>query len=247
MSEIVSTVGGAELFRNVIVAVILVPIVWHLIRRQDKVIEDSNRVMKEGFTALSKTFDDGVKRISTALLEHERSDVAQLEKIDVAIISATTEMKRGINSLMKSLGNTYLDQKQTVDIFKSKMWLVSHGKLEYLRSVILANHFKGREEQIFRAIRSELARQSQEYMRDFESYSTPVGLLSDWLKESFNEKDFNDFVSEVAKIVMSDSYSEHERIAACELKLKDVSNLMKQLQNELALQLEKDCSEEASI
>lgn len=247
MSEIATAVGGTELFRNVIVAVILVPIVWHLIKRQDKVIEDSNKVMREGFVALSKTFDDGVKRISDALLEHERADVSQLEKIDVAILSATGEMKRGMHSLMKSLGNTYLDPKQTVDVFRSKMWLVSHGKLEYLRSVILANHFKGREEQIFRAIRSELAKQSQEYMRDFESYSTPVGLLSDWLRESFSEKDFNGFVSEIAKIVMSDSYSEHERIAACELKLKDVSNLMKQLQNELAIRLERDCSEEASI
>lgn len=236
--------SSAEIFRNIIALVILLPAFWYLMKQNDKRHEENNKNIIAWLDRISTIFEESTKWIKDMFKEHENLEYKHIEKIDSSIIANSNIMNKWFNSMYRSLWNTYLNTEQSVDILKSKMWLVSYGKIEYLRNVILWNHFKGREEQIKKSIRSELERQSLIYIEDFKQYSTPIGILSDWLTTTFTEQEFDSFSKEVCDVVFSDRYSEYDKVAQCELKLKDISGIMKDVQNNLSMRLMKWCKEQ---
>jgi hypothetical protein len=54
------------------------------------------------------------------------------------------------------------------------MWFASRGKLEFIREQLKQNHLVERKESIKKLIKSELETKSQEYMKAFDTYTTPI-------------------------------------------------------------------------
>ena len=76
----------------------------------------------------------------------------KIERIESLIKNNHDSMLKTIKGIEK----TSLTSGQTVRLFKSEMWLTSRQKIAFLRSILINNHIKGREEFIKKKIREGL-------------------------------------------------------------------------------------------
>jgi len=155
----------------------------------------------------------------------------KIEKIEVLI----KNNHEGILKTIKGIEKTSLTRGQTVRLFKSEMWLTSRQKIAFLRSILINNHIKGREEFIKKKIREGLIWYSDEYLSNFKWFDTPVGDLWIWLNGAFWENEFDNFIEEIALVVFRDDWSSNKEIVND--KVNEISLIMETLQNNLANKL----------
>lgn len=190
---------------------ILLPMVWFFLNRMLKSID-------EWFGWINKALNENDKKHKDSYLEINKSIV----------------------SIWKLMGNTVLNTEQSVNLLLSNMWMVSWGKLDYIKTILKINHIEGRREEIRKKIGGELVSRSWQYIATFKEYITPIWDLSVWLDKNFTEKDFKDFLDEIMDICYTAKYKHTGKEAEIELKVNEIATVMKDLQNSLATKLRTD-------
>lgn len=232
-----------DFFTNVIAVFLLIPIVWFLLwlmsralKKRDKDLTDA---ITKGLEKISLDFKEWIKDIKDVFEKHEKSDHLHLDRIYDSIEKHNTMVERQYTKIMTSVWNTILTEQQAYNLFLEKMWTVSFWKLEFIKQLLIKNHITNRETEVKERIKAELVKQSQIYIRDFKEFTTPVWDLSDWLEENFNEEQFDEFIDQIVKIVYKE-YKTQDKVLRTELKINEISTLMKKLQNNLWKKLRDD-------
>ena len=216
-----------------ILVVIIMPLVYFIIKILEKnlikAIKDLWITFESAFNTLDQQEVIFQGNLTDRIIEHDR------------------DSKRQFLELQQKMWNTVLNTAQTVDLLQAKMWFVSYWKLEFLKQVMTLNHIAWRREEITKKVKEELARRSDDYLKDFKSYITPIWDLSKWLDFNFNEKDFSKFVEQIVDIIYSDKLQNLNPHMTKELiitiKVNEISTLMKEVQAWLGKKLKKDIEE----
>jgi len=215
----------AELFRNIIAVVILLPAFWYLMRNQQKQNE-----------SILSTLDKRLEQVAVAFKSHDAEDQAQFNSIQQLI------QDEGIRTRM-NIGNTVLTERQAVSMLLEKMWFVSLQKLDFIRIQLKAcSQVKTEEEReiIKRRTRTELERKSQIYMNDFQEFITPVGSLDDWLNKNFGNKEFDEFMDKIYHVMFRPKKETLTDKQCADIKIDEIGGEMRHLQNNLATKLKID-------
>ena len=215
----------AELFRNIIAVVILLPAFWYLMRNQQKQNE-----------TILATLDKRLEETALAFKSHDAEDQIQFVAIQRLIQDEAIRTRMNI-------GNTVLTERQAVSMLLEKMWFVSLQKLDFIRTQLKAcGHTKTDEEKnvVKRRTRTELERKSQIYMNDFQEFITPVGSLDDWLSQNFGQEEFDSFLERVYKIMFREKKKELTDKQCADIKIDEIGGEMRHLQNNLATKLKID-------
>lgn len=120
-----------------------------------------------------------------------------------------------------AISHDNLSPQLTVSYVRSVVLYHSRGKLQELRSILLNDNLPN-EKQIKTRITNILKHRSIDYIRDFNSITTPISALGDWYQNNF---DFDSFLSEIFGMVFNKSLLVNE-------KLRDVSDVMEKYQND---------------
>jgi len=134
----------------------------------------------------------------------------------------------------RAIGHTVLNEEQTAKLLQEKMWYVSQQKLDYIKEVLVNNHLEDREEQVKRKVETELIRLSGLYVSDMNAFVTPIGELGTWVRENL---DMKSFLVEVFAIIFRKQTGNFSREENINVKLSDLSVLMKSVQNRLVDEL----------
>jgi len=123
-------------------------------------------------------------------------------------------------------------------LVEAEVWNQSKSKLQMLRSILVINNIKSREEEIKLKIKNLLIRQSRIYIDYFNSLNTPIRNLGDWYNEVF---DFEEFLDEVYLVMFrelkkpaiktSDEWRELSRQAFINEQMEDIANIMIKFQS----------------
>ena len=130
------------------------------------------------------------------------------------------------------------------DIFDANMWYTSSWKLDYIKTILATETLENRYEEIKIKISQELNKRSEEYIQEFKKYLVPLPNwdLAYWLEQNFTEKDFNAFIDKIMNVIYYQKKGSNllttEQII--QIKLNEVSDIMKKLQNDLAKKLKDD-------
>ena len=208
--------------------IIVMPLIYFVVK---KVLENINTNIKDLWEHLNKS-----------LKEHTKWDEYIQLKIFEKIQEYHIWSQRSFLDLQQKLWNTVLNKEQTVSLLQEKMWFVSYWKLEFIKQVMLFNHITWRRDEIKSKIKNELERKSEEYIREFWRWITPIWDLAKWLEKNFWAKEFDDFIEEIIKIVYRETeiYKQMDRTVVVEIKKNDIATLMKDLQSKLAKKLRED-------
>jgi len=215
----------AELFRNIIAVVILLPAFWYLMRNQQKQNENILSIL-----------DKRLENIAEAFKAHDAEDQIHFQEIKRHIQDEAIRTRIGI-------GNTVLSERQAVSMLLEKMWFVSLQKLDFIRTQLKACSNVNTEEDralIRRRVQTELERKSQIYMNDFQEFITPVGTLDDWLNKNFNNDDFAGLLDKIYKIMFRAKRKELTDKQCADVKIDEIGGEMRHLQNTLATKLKID-------
>jgi len=199
-------------------------------------------IVKKVLDSINKNINDLAIKLKETLETHTKSDEFVQLKIFEKIQDHHISSQRSFLDLQQKLWNTVLNKEQTVSLLQEKMWFVSYWKLEFIKQVMLFNHIHGRREEIKTKIKNELERKSEEYIREFWRWITPIWDLAKWLEKNFWAKEFEEFIEEIIKIVYRETevYKQMDRTVVVEIKKNDIATLMKDLQSKLAKRLRED-------
>jgi len=178
---------------------ILVPMVWWLMRGIKTYFDKSLVTFNNGFQSIVDSHNQFRK-------ENREIHDEQIRKISFAV------------------AKTKLDDSQTIDIIKEKMWYYSDIKLEYIKNLLKTRNLKTQKATIKRDIKSQLATISQEYIDSLNKYLSPHGELGDIVLNKFPMEKFLDDVYEVV-------FREPNTALDIEYKINDIKSLMKAYQN----------------
>lgn len=82
------------------------------------------------------------------------------------------------------------------DHVKNRVWIASRAKLEHMRTTLLLNWIKWREEDVWLKVINFLWNQTQIYLDEFSSLHTPYGDLWDLYKDCFELENFEKEIKE---------------------------------------------------
>ena len=122
------------------------------------------------------------------------------------------------------------------------------SKLQMIRTILIANHINGREEEIRLKVRNMIERQTMVYIDWFNSLNSPLQNLGDWYVENF---DFEPFLEEIMVVVlrpcedkipkdMGSDAQEYLRQLLIGEKIDDIANIMLKYQTKTHLKLIKE-------
>lgn len=227
LSLVDKALANKDVFTTLIVLFILVIIILPILYAFIKVLKDELiKELRTLGTTFKATFD-----------QYEKHEKTIQDLIINTLVNHDRDSKRQHLELQTKMWNTVLNAEQTIDLLLSKMWFVSYWKLEFLRQVMIFNHIEWRREEITRKVKEELWRRSEDYLKDFRSYLTPVGDLSIWLAKNFADEDFNRSIDSIIDIIYSKKLKQANPDMSNEviitIKVNDISTLMKTLQADL--------------
>ncbi|WP_254711494.1 hypothetical protein [Pantoea cypripedii] len=116
--------------------------------------------------------------------------------------------------------NNTLSPDMTINYVRAMVWYHSRGKLQELRSILMADDLT-QKERIEIRIKNMLQHRSSAYVREFNSLNTPVRNLGNWYQDNF---DFNDFLQDVYAIVFDEKLNVDE-------KIRNITDVMEEYQN----------------
>lgn len=222
-----------------VIVIVYIPLVWWVLKSFSK----QNDKLLKGLENLSTTFKENLESV---INRHEEKNTLEYKNVVTKIEKLEKDTKKALTNLALASGNTVMDIEQTVNLLLTNMWYVSSGKLAFLKSLLKDDHLDGREKEIRLKIEQELMKRSEDYIKEFKKYTVPLPVtdLSVWLDENFSEKDFTKFVDKIVDIIYAkrnDKRLDYNSIV--ELKVNDISDLMKKLQQDLGKKLRQDCEE----
>lgn len=203
---------------------LLLPIIWFFIRQSQKNFD--------------KTIDQ-FDKITNAFIEHTKEDWVALEKIHTAIREHNDTSVEHFKYIMNNMHKPLLTEEQTLDIFASYMWYVSSKKLDFIKSIILNNHIEWRRDFIVLKVKNWLAGFSMEYEAKFNTFNTRIWNLSKWLDNNFTSDDFDLLIKEIVDIIYRDE-CDMDKLICANNKINEISQVMRDLQNNLRNKLRKD-------
>lgn len=227
--EAITVEAGVALIKESLSLWILLPIVWYFIKKNNEINE---RMLDK--------FNEWINNIVQSIDKIEKWYEKSLESIHLAIRTHADEENRILANLSLANWKSSLSSKQTVDILLMYMWSVSQTKLDFIRNILEENHIYERSDFVKEKIRNELIAQSNVYMEKFSEFNTPVWDLSTWIDKNFNDSDFEKFIKKIYDIVFKkyDHVNDPEKVVT--MKVAEVRDLMKGLQNMLWRKLKKD-------
>ena len=133
--------------------------------------------------------------------------------------------------------DTVLTKEQTINLVKEKMWFVTYQKIEFLKTVLVNNHIKWREPEVKDKIKAELVRMSTQYISEMRDFITPVWDVWEWVVRNF---EMEPFLEHIYKIVFRGNNIELTDDINVQLKMNDITVVMKTAQNNLCDELRLD-------
>lgn len=221
---------------------ILVPVAWFLLRNQSAQQTAMMNMFKNQLDKDREEIKTWFTTIGDALSKHEKIDKEYLQGINQSIKDHRVESVSQFNKLSMSVGNTTLNEEQAVSMLLSKMWFVSHWKLQFIKQQLVRNHLVQREKSVKSMVKGELERQSQVYLKEFSEYTTPIWSITDWLNKTFTDEDFEEFLERIYEIIFREYPDNLTKEMIIEVKINEVAWLMKHVQNTLATKLRIDLS-----
>lgn len=155
--------------------------------------------------------------------------------IPAAIIFGVYQLKEAINKIIDCKFNNNVDGKYIGDpyiLYKLVSGMVSEssrGKLSQIKGILLANHIKGREEEIKMKIRNLLEERTMVYIEYFNNeVKCEIERLGDFYSEAF---DTEHFFAQVMDVVYQER-DEDRRIEQVAVAIDHISNIMVSYQRE---------------
>lgn len=219
---------------------ILLPLVWYFIKNGSAETKRRTEIFEKWFKEMVWAIEKMNKWFFEKIEKHEENDLKYMKEMTLALNQHDTNFNKSMNRLMMNIWNTVLNKEQTVNLLLTNMWFVSYSKLNFIKNTLVINHIFEREEEVKSLIKEELIRQSDVYLKTFSEYITPIWDLAEWLNKSFWEEDFKEFLDRIYWVIFQKKYSKYSKEAEIELKMNDIRNIMKSLQNSLRSKLRKD-------
>ena len=187
-------------------------------------------------------FIDGLKVISDVGVS------VALSAATIYIIVEYFRMKKKQNEMQYNKFTSMMRPDVVEHLVSAEVWSHSRSKLQMIRSILIANHLKGREDEIKLKVQNLLERQSLIYIDWFNTLNTPIPKLGDWYRDNF---DFDEFFSEVMTIIFRDSKKniptnwkgekkEYLRLLLISEQIEDISNVMIKFQGKANSRLTKE-------
>lgn len=216
-------------------------------KRHEWVLKLADKI-QNWFKEIKETFKDTFET-------HEEKDHKMIAEVTGAInkhdehsIKYFWDLRKSFSKMAMSVWNTVLDEEQTVRLLLTEMWFVSDAKLSFIRNLLIRNWLKVRKNSIKREIKDYLITKSEDYMKNFKTFLTPVWDLSDWLQEHFKEDEFKIFLEKI----YTEFFREYDnkklsKEAIIELKINAIQSIMRHLQRNLATMLKAEMEDDLKI
>lgn len=195
---------------------LLLPLLWWQTRNNNTNIKELINDNKQCSVNVINVYKEEMGKFYELLSHHIKEDNENFKWIKTEI--------------SKAIGKTRLTKDQILEVAKSRVWLTSEKKLDFIRKRLEKNNLYNRRDIVIKQVTTEMNRRSEEYIDFLNQFTTNVWLLWDWIAEHFP---MEDFLQEVFDIIFKENVDILQ-------KVEDIRWLMMWYQNELWEKLKKD-------